>query len=300
MSDYYEILGIDRNASESDIKKAYRKLALKWHPDKNPDNAEEASEKFKQISEAYEVLSDKSKRDVYDRYGKGGLTGDGPAGGPNFHFEFHNPDDIFRQFFGGNNPFEMFAGFGGGSSSSRSQSRDPFGFEPFGGFGSSFGFTDFNGFGGGASSFTSFSSTGGMGPNVKSVTKSVKIVNGEKIETKKVVENGKERVEVRKNGRLTSLMVDGKPDDVLLAVELSKEDGSPVDGDWYSGSSSRRHTGSNSHQRFNQFVPPDYDSDEALNRAMEESLRDQVTKAKNSKSSKSGHKHDKHNNKKYW
>lgn len=71
--DYYKTLGIQKGASDEDIKKAYRKLALKYHPDKN--KAAGAEEKFKEIAEAYEVLSDKKKRDVYDRYGEDGLKG---------------------------------------------------------------------------------------------------------------------------------------------------------------------------------------------------------------------------------
>ena len=73
MVDYYNILEVPRNASASDIKKAYRKLALKWHPDKNPDCQEDATKRFKEISEAYEVLCDDKKRAVYDKYGKEGL-----------------------------------------------------------------------------------------------------------------------------------------------------------------------------------------------------------------------------------
>ena len=73
MKDYYKTLGIQKGASEEDIKKAYRKLALKYHPDKN--KAADAEEKFKEIAEAYEVLSDKKKRDVYDKYGEAGLKG---------------------------------------------------------------------------------------------------------------------------------------------------------------------------------------------------------------------------------
>ncbi|KAM4623672.1 dnaJ homolog subfamily B member 2-like [Polymixia lowei] len=80
MVEYYHILGVRRDASAEDIKKAYRKLALKWHPDKNPENKEEAEKKFKELSEAYEVLSDANKRSIYDRYGKEGLTG-GSGGG---------------------------------------------------------------------------------------------------------------------------------------------------------------------------------------------------------------------------
>ena len=66
--DYYSILGVSRNATDEELKKAYRKLALKWHPDRNKDNKKEAEEKFKEISQAYEVLSDKEKRQVYDQW----------------------------------------------------------------------------------------------------------------------------------------------------------------------------------------------------------------------------------------
>ena len=84
MSDYYNVLGVSRDASQDEIKKAYRKLALKYHPDKNSGDAE-AEKKFKEVSEAYEVLSDENKRHMYDQYGadalKGGAGGMGGAGG---------------------------------------------------------------------------------------------------------------------------------------------------------------------------------------------------------------------------
>ncbi|ORX90055.1 dnaJ-like protein subfamily A member 2-like protein [Basidiobolus meristosporus CBS 931.73] len=95
MSSYYEILGVERDATDSEIKKAYRKLAMKFHPDKNPDEGE----KFKEISHAYEILSDPDKREHYDRFGEEGGNGGGDYG--------MNPEDIFAQFFGG--------GFGGPS-----------------------------------------------------------------------------------------------------------------------------------------------------------------------------------------
>ncbi|GMH07266.1 hypothetical protein Nepgr_009106 [Nepenthes gracilis] len=76
--DYYSILGVDRKAKDDDLKKAYRKLAMKWHPDKNPNNKKEAEAKFKQISEAYDVLSDPQKRAVYDQYGEEALKGGVP------------------------------------------------------------------------------------------------------------------------------------------------------------------------------------------------------------------------------
>eukprot|EP00069_Balaena_mysticetus_P020325 bmy_12876T0 len=112
MVDYYEVLGVHRHASAEDIKKAYRKLALKWHPDKNPENKEEAERKFKQVAEAYEVLSDAKKRDIYDKYGKEGLNSGGGGGSHfdsacGFGFTFRNPDDVFREFFGGRDPFSF-------------------------------------------------------------------------------------------------------------------------------------------------------------------------------------------------
>ncbi|KAI7741604.1 hypothetical protein M8C21_006899 [Ambrosia artemisiifolia] len=121
--DYYKILQVDKNAKDDDLKKAYRKLAMKWHPDKNPNNKKDAEAKFKQISEAYDVLSDPQKRAIYDQYGEEGLKGGVPppdaAGGPEgatyfstgggtpFTFNPRNADDIFAEFFG-------FRGMGGG------------------------------------------------------------------------------------------------------------------------------------------------------------------------------------------
>ena len=111
--DYYETLGVDRKASGSDIKKAYRKLALKYHPDKNPGDAA-AEEKFKEAAEAYEVLQDDQKRAQYDRFGHDGLRG-GPDGGAGFGGM--NMEDIFSQFgdiFGG-----AFGGSGAGGGGGR-------------------------------------------------------------------------------------------------------------------------------------------------------------------------------------
>jgi len=132
---YYDVLGVAKGANEQEIKKAYRKLALQWHPDKNPNNKSEAENKFKQIAEAYEVLSDKSKRSIYDRYGAEGLKGGARTASPrrststrrgapfDFHaypdFHFRSPFDVFRDFFGGRDPFAEFF-----------SARDPF-FMPF-------------------------------------------------------------------------------------------------------------------------------------------------------------------------
>ena len=110
--DYYEVLGVDKNASEEDIKKAYRKIAIKYHPDRNP-GSKEAEEKFKEAAEAYDVLHDPQKRQQYDQFGF-----DGPMGGfGGFNGGGFSMDDIFSMFgdvFGGRGGFSGFSGFGGG------------------------------------------------------------------------------------------------------------------------------------------------------------------------------------------
>ncbi|XP_003707298.1 dnaJ protein homolog 1 [Megachile rotundata] len=113
--DYYRILGISQNASDDEIKKAYRKLALKYHPDKNRSAG--AEEKFKEIAEAYEVLSDAKKREVYDKFGEEGLkggAGTAGGGGGGTSYAFHgDPKATFAQFFGSASPFQTFFEFGG-------------------------------------------------------------------------------------------------------------------------------------------------------------------------------------------
>ncbi|ETW00318.1 hypothetical protein H310_07689 [Aphanomyces invadans] len=109
MADYYETLGLPRTASQDEIKKAYRKLAIKYHPDKNPDNQTEAEVKFKEIGEAYSILSDEDKKQAYDRFGKSAVDGsNGAGGGMHPHFNQHNAEEIFQAFFGGQDPFNMF------------------------------------------------------------------------------------------------------------------------------------------------------------------------------------------------
>lgn len=119
--DYYEVLGVSKSANENEIKKAFRKKAMEYHPDKN--KSPDAEEKFKEINEAYDVLSDPSKRQKYDSFGHEGVDGQGFGG--------VDPNDIFNQFFGGSGGFEdifdnIFGGFGGfGSSKKRSNEPDP-------------------------------------------------------------------------------------------------------------------------------------------------------------------------------
>ncbi|GMY17818.1 dnaJ homolog subfamily B member 4 [Fagus crenata] len=138
--DYYNILKVDRNATDEDLKKAYRKLAMKWHPDKNPTNKKEAEAKFKQISEAYEVLSDPQKKTTYDQYGEEGLKDMPPPSSGGFSsgngsaetgFNPRNAEDIFAEFFG-SSPF----GFGS-SGPGRSMRFQSDGSGNFGGFGGS-------------------------------------------------------------------------------------------------------------------------------------------------------------------
>ncbi|XP_077555107.1 dnaJ heat shock protein family (Hsp40) member B6 mrj isoform X1 [Haemaphysalis longicornis] len=288
MVDYYAILIIPRNASTDDIKKAYRKLALKWHPDKNPDKKEEAERRFKEISEAYEVLSDDKKRKVYDRYGKEGLNGSaggmragarhnhhhhhhynggglGGMGGffeegfaaPFFSFTFRDPEEVFREFFG-TDSFHMFfdnpytattagrqpqhhlhnqarhspllshhrANVEGAGRRAAARNRFLHGhypaaavnrrdeFFPLSGFPiPNLGFPDiFGGFDGFTSVTTSTFSTelGAMRPGVRKTSTSTRFVNGKKIETRKVMENGVETVTVHEDGVLTKKTINGQ------------------------------------------------------------------------------------------
>lgn len=253
--DYYVILGAPRNASESDIKKAYYKLALLWHPDKNRDNQVEAEEKFKEISEAYEVLSDKQKRVMYDRYGREGLR-NGTSGFNHdpyraHRFAFRDPFDVFREFFGGRDPFAEFffrPDFPFGHTTPDllgSPFRSPFdGFsrqspghglvqhghrsrqhaQPPSAENRVFGTTSMIGFSPffndpfiGAIQFATMGGSGFARPvNMKSISTSTTVVNGRRITTKKVVENGVETVSVEENGVMKSLTVNGEPQSIAV------------------------------------------------------------------------------------
>jgi DnaJ-class molecular chaperone len=149
--DYYKILGIGKSASEDELKKAYRKLALKYHPDKNKESG--AEEKFKEVAEAYEILSDPKKKEIYDKYGEEGLkagAGGGPGGGTGggagpggFTYTWSgDPNETFKMFFGSSNPFSMFFDMNGDEDDDETGGPGGFGFpgSRFGAFGGPGGF----------------------------------------------------------------------------------------------------------------------------------------------------------------
>ncbi|XP_077590648.1 dnaJ homolog subfamily B member 1a [Stigmatopora nigra] len=139
--DYYKVLGIAKGASEDEIKKAYRKQALRFHPDKNKSAG--AEDRFKEIAEAYDVLSDAKKKDIYDRYGEEGLKGStlggggshGGHGGCPYNYTFHgDPHAMFAEFFGGRSPFDHFFSQNGSGVDDSVDPADPFAAFGMGGF----------------------------------------------------------------------------------------------------------------------------------------------------------------------
>lgn len=211
---YYKVLGLQKNASQDDIKKSYHKLALKWHPDKNPNNKEEAEKKFKAVVEAYSVLSDPKKRSLYDtsvresrshrrRNATGGYNGSlDPA------YAFQDLDEIFREVFGGMHPLirafwdpyynirnngEIWRRTGGRGRSSNL-------FSDF--MESSMSWNPFSPFEKPSSSFTEARAE----PHgARTVFTTTEVINGKKITTRKIIENGQETTEVEEDGQLKSV-----------------------------------------------------------------------------------------------
>lgn len=231
MVDYYEVLGVQRYASPEDIKRAYRKVALKWHPDKNPENKEEAERKFKEVAEAYEVLSNGEKRNIYDKYGKEGLNGrDGSHLDDEYEygFTFCKADEVFKEIFGERDPFsfhfledslEDLLSSSRSSSGSRSRgtgslfscSYDHPVFAKLSSYDT--GYTSYVSLGHeGLTSFSSLASDDtGMG-NYIPITPSGRIVNGRNINTKKTFENYQER-EAEDDGELKSFLLNSVADE---------------------------------------------------------------------------------------
>ena len=201
--DYYEVLGVSKDATEKDIKKAQRKLAFKYHPDKNPDNKKEAEEKFKEVNEAYSVLSDPDKRRQYDM---GGFDFEGFGFGEGF-----DPMEIFRTFMG---------------KHGKKKGNDPFGF----GFDDDFFDDDFGNFGDfGNFEKMEFNSFGGMGQGQgKSVRTTTQIINGKKVtktETTTIDSKGNKKTVVREETG------DGKVTEYLLGENGKKEPYKEIEGE---------------------------------------------------------------------
>lgn len=212
--DYYDVLGIKKGASEDDIKKAYRKQALRYHPDKNKSPG--AEDKFKEIAEAYDVLSDPKKKDVYDRYGEEGLKGGGVPGGSGgpgtFSYTFQgDPHAIFEEFFGGRNPFGQFFGARNGDMEEDMDMDDPF---------ARFGMS-----GGGMGGFPRSFSTGmgGMGSHSSVVKKQQDppVVHDLQVSLEEVLSGCTKRMKISRK-RLNPDRQTVRTEDKILEVQIKK------------------------------------------------------------------------------
>ncbi|XP_030358092.1 dnaJ homolog subfamily B member 8 [Strigops habroptila] len=213
MVDYYKVLGLKKSASQDDVKKSYHKLALKWHPDKNPNNKEEAEKKFKAVAEAYEVLSDPQKRSLYDRSVKesrshraGGTTA-GDNGFFNSPCEFHDLN-IFSEAFGELNPFvhdfwDPFDNMRYNDENWHRKSGRGRRSNLFSDFMESF--TQWNLFGPSEQPKSAFAEDRARPHDIRSVLTTTKVINGKRITTRRIIEHGQERIEVEEDGRLKSV-----------------------------------------------------------------------------------------------
>uniref|UniRef100_A0AAZ3PPE3 J domain-containing protein n=1 Tax=Oncorhynchus tshawytscha TaxID=74940 RepID=A0AAZ3PPE3_ONCTS len=202
---FYSLLGL------------YRKQALRWHPDKNPDNKEEAERKFKELAEAYEVLSDRRKREAYDTYGKDRIPNN-TEDFPGFTFTFRSPEEVFQEFFGGQDPFaNFFVHDFTPSSLLHSCTTSPLPHPP-----PSFTVHDFTSSSSSMAGMDWMDSIGGGMGNFKSVSTSTRVINGKRTATKKIKENGQERTEIEEDGVLKTVLINGVEDELALALELKR------------------------------------------------------------------------------
>ncbi|NWI73811.1 DNJB8 protein, partial [Dryoscopus gambensis] len=205
--DYYEVLGLQKEASQNDIKKSYHKLALKWHPDKNPRNKEKAEKKFKEIVEAYEILSDPQKRSLYDKsVEESRIRRERAAAGYNSFFGSHHGFPHQEEVFEGMYPFTciFLNPFDIGLNAEIWQSRSGRGRrsrESFVHWNSSCS----------RGHATSFFTESTAGPNgVRTVITTTEQINGKTITTRKIIEGGQETKEVEEDGKLKSLIINGR------------------------------------------------------------------------------------------
>ncbi|NWU26705.1 DNJB8 protein, partial [Dyaphorophyia castanea] len=207
MVDYYEVLGLQKEASQNDIKKSYHKLALKWHPDKNPRNKEEAEKKFKEIVEAYETLSDPEKRSLYDKsVEESRVRRESAAADYNSFFGSHHgfphQEEVFEGMYPFTciflNPFDIRLNGENWQRTSGRGRRSRESFVHWNSFSSS----------GYSNSFFTESTAGTNG--VKTVITTTEEINGKTITTRKILEDGQERKEVEEDGKLKSLIINGR------------------------------------------------------------------------------------------
>ncbi|NWV46167.1 DNJB8 protein, partial [Daphoenositta chrysoptera] len=206
MVDYYKVLGVQKEASRDDIRKSYHKLALKWHPDKNPRNKEEAEKRFKEIIEAYETLSDPEKRLVYDKsVEETRIHRERAAAGYNSSFASHHgfphPEEAFEEMYPFTciflNPFDIRINAENWQGARRGgRSREPF--------------VHLNSFcsSGHPTSFFAENTTGPYG--VRTVITTTEEINGKTITTRKIIEDGQETKEVEEDGKLKSVIINGR------------------------------------------------------------------------------------------
>lgn len=207
---YYSLLGVASNASINDIKKAYRKLALKWHPDKNPENQKLANRMFKEITEAYEVLSDDKKRKAYNQYGKNGEKYGASANRSRNHHRKHTRFDNFSQDFGTGSsrfsfvdPNDAFTELFETLKYNDARARHKMSMMNL------IGFSGFNSRYNNMFSMTNPAFVNNGGENIKKISISTHLANGKKLTTKKTCIAGEEIVETYENDVLKSKTING-------------------------------------------------------------------------------------------